>query len=268
MDNRKSIEIKLDALQRLIMNNTLSGILPLYIVTEYPKSGGSWLSQMLAEYLDVPFPRNTRPGFESSVMHGHMLYTPFMRNVVCLFRDGRDVMVSLYYHMLFENDKNSPIIIANTRRDLPFNDYEDIHGNLGEFIQYIHERQSSSVSPYKFTWGKFVKNWKDRNVVYVKYEDLISDCNTAVSKIISDLTGDNNIDVEKLNKIVNKYSFENQTKRKPGQENISSFIRNGKPGDWMEKFSVGSAKTFHRYYGEQMIQLGYINDKSWINELS
>ena len=84
METRLNIQIKIDALKRLFMVNTLSGVLPLYIVTEYPKSGGSWLSSMMSEYLEVPFPRNRRPNFTSSIMHGHMLYSPLMNNVTCL----------------------------------------------------------------------------------------------------------------------------------------------------------------------------------------
>jgi len=264
MEARSKISIKLDALQRLIMINTLSGVLPLYIVTEYPKSGGSWLSQMLAEYLEVPFPRNKRPKLESSVMHGHMLSTPFMKNVVCLFRDGRDVMVSLYYHLLFENDRNSTQMVKKARSDLLFDDYEDIHKNLSIFIEYIYTKESSSNSPYRFTWKEFVTDWHNKKAVFVKYEELIEDCHGAMSRVIHDLTT-KQIDVPRLEGIVAKYSFENQTKRKPGQENISSFIRKGMPGDWKQKFSVNAAETFHRYYGEQMIQLGYIENKSWIN---
>ena len=248
------------------MNNTLSGVLPLYIVTEYPKSGGSWLSQMLADYLDVPFPRNERPKLKSSLMHGHMLYTPFMKNVVCLYRDGRDVMVSLYYHLLFENDKNSPIMVRNARNNLSFDDYEDIHENLGEFIEYIYLKESKSMSPYRFTWGKFVENWSDKSAVFVKYEDLIDNCYESMEKTIYKLTG-NDIEPNKLKTIVSKYSFQNQTKRKPGEEDIKSFIRKGKPGDWKEKFSKEAAEIFHNYYGRQMIQLGYITSNSWINEL-
>ncbi len=66
MDRRRKLSIWAGAFQRLLMANTLSGILPLFIVTEYPKSGGSWVGQMLAEYLDFPFLSNKR-GLQSSL---------------------------------------------------------------------------------------------------------------------------------------------------------------------------------------------------------
>ncbi|MDH5388277.1 MAG: sulfotransferase domain-containing protein [Gammaproteobacteria bacterium] len=266
MDNRPHIIIKLEALQRLTMVNTLSSILPLYIVTEYPKSGGSWLCSMLAEYMGIPFPRNRRPNITSSIMHGHMSYSPLMKNVTCLYRDGRDVMVSLYYHMLFENDKNSSIVVARTRSDLDFSNFDDIRSNLSGFIEYVHSNEYKSLSPFKFTWGEFVRQWIDKDVQMVRYESLIEDCYGTMKSLLENLIN-SPIDEERLNAIIKKYSFENQTKRKPGQEDIKSFIRKGQPGDWKEKFTKKSAEVFSNYYGQEMIRLGYVVDNQWIDEL-
>lgn len=266
MDNRAHIIIRLEALQRLIMINTLSGVLPLYIVTEYPKSGGSWLSSMLSEYMDIPFPRNRRPNFTSSIMLGHMSYTPFMKNVTCLIRDGRDVMVSLYYYMLFENDKNSPILVSRTRKHLGFSDYNDIKSNLSTFIKYVHNRETKSISPYKFTWGQFIRDWNGKDVNLVTYENLIDDCYGTMKPLLEKITN-KPIDEDRLKKVIHKYSFANQTKRKPGEEDVKSFIRKGQPGDWKEKFTRESAKTFSSYFRDEMIQVGYIEDDSWIDTL-
>lgn len=266
MDTRTTTEIKLDALQRLIMNNTLSGTLPLYIVTEYPKSGGSWLSSMMAEYLEVPFPRNRRPDITSSIMHGHMLYSPLMSNITCLYRDGRDVVVSLYFHMLFQNDKNSPVVVKRTRSELAFNDFEDIRNNLSQFIEYIYTRENSSISPFKFTWDRFVRSWMDKNVNKVKYESLIDDCYGTMKTLLENITK-NHVNEDRLKEVIQKYSFENQTKRKPGEEDLKSFIRKGKPGDWKEKFTKQSACTFNKYYLNQMIDLDYVKDESWVESI-
>jgi len=266
MDTRPHILIKLEALQRLIMLNTLSGVLPLYIVTEYPKSGGSWLCSMLSEYMNIPFPRNRRPEITSSIMHGHISYSPFMKNVTCLYRDGRDVMVSLYYHMLFENDKNSSALVSRTRSDLDYLDVDDIKTNLSSFIDYIYANESKSISPFKFTWGKFVRDWIDKDVNAVKYESLIDDCYGTMKVLLENLTN-LPIDEERLKQIVHKYSFANQTNRKPGQEDIKSFIRKGQPGDWKEKFTKESAETFNGYYSSEMKKLGYAEDDSWVETL-
>lgn len=266
MEKRPHIIIKLEALQRLIMVNTLSGVLPLYIVTEYPKSGGSWLCSMLSEYMNIPFPRNRYPKITSSIMHGHMLHSPLKKNVSCLFRDGRDVMISLYYHMLFENDKNSPVLVSRTRSDLNFSNFDDIRANLSDFIEYVHANESKSRSPFKFTWGEFVRDWIDKDANMVKYESLIDDC-YGTMKILLESIMQKPVEEERLKAVVHKYSFENQTRRKPGEEDIKSFIRKGQPGDWKEKFTKSSARTFSALYSNEMLALGYIENDLWIDTL-
>lgn len=264
MDNRSNLSIKVDALQRLIMLNVASSRLPLYIVTEYPKSGGTWITQVLSECLGLPFPRNTRPKWESSMMHGHIKYTPMMSNVVAVFRDGRDCMVSWYFHTLFQNDKNSPILVEKTRKHLGFNDLDDVKHNLPTFIEYIFEKDKSSFSPYKFTWAQFVRDWIDRDCAKIKYEDMVANGVDEISRVCASL-GRSDISKDRIEDVVEKYTFSNQAKRKPGEENKNSFLRKGQPGDWKNKFSKSAAQTFDHYAGKELIALGYESNNSWID---
>ena len=270
LDNRSIFEIKVDALTRLFLQNTVSGILPIYIVTEYQKSGGSWVGQMLSEYMDIPFPRNCFPVFKKSVQHGHLLPKPTMNNVVCVFRDGRDAVVSSYFHMLFESDKNSPKLVAICRDSLQFENYSDVYENLPKFIEYLFTEHHSRTlwRQNQFTWSEFVDAWWQRgDVVKVKYEDLIADCMAVMTEVLNELTSEA-ICVERLNDVVDKFSFENQTKRKPGVENTKSFLRKGQSGDWKEKFSLESAQVFEHFAGKQLIALGYESDSRWVSSFS
>ena len=52
---------KLITAKRLLMAHCLSGLLPIYIVNEFPKSGGTWLCRMLASALGMPFEDNVDP---------------------------------------------------------------------------------------------------------------------------------------------------------------------------------------------------------------
>ena len=110
----------LNAVSRHFLVYFASSLFPLYVVTEYPKSGGTWVSQMLSEYFSVPFPRNTLPKLRSSVMHGCYLYFPTMSNVFVVMRDGRDVMVSYYYHSLFIQGRFNESLVEQTRKVLQF----------------------------------------------------------------------------------------------------------------------------------------------------
>lgn len=266
MDSRSVFEIKTDAFSRLVLHNTISSLLPVYIVTEYQKSGGSWVGQMLSEYLDIPFPRNRYPVLSKSVNHGHLLPKRTMKNVLCVFRDGRDTMVSSYYHMLFESDKNVKGLVAKCRADLGFEDYNNIKENLPVFIEYLFTRHHmrSLLRPNQFTWREFVDSWWGlENVVKVKYEDLITDCVSEMERVLKEITT-SDVCLDRLSEVVNKYSFENQSKRKAGVEDVNSFLRKGQPGDWKEKFNLAAAEAFNHFAGDQLISLGYELDSQWV----
>jgi len=255
----------MDAAKRYAMINTLSGVLPLYIVTEYPKSGGSWVSQMLAGYLELDFPRNRTPSIKSCVMHGHNLRTPLMNNVVCVYRDGRDVMTSAYFHRLFENEKNSPLMVAKTRREVGFTDYQDVKKNLPAFIEHQASIGRRSISPGKFTWGDFVDSWFDADVVSCRYEDVIANPFEEVGRVLQQLAGVQ-IDACRLAEVVARYSFSAQARRAPGEEDTRSFLRKGQPGDWREKFTREAAEVFNEHFGTHLQKLGYVSNDDWVGE--
>lgn len=265
-DNRSHMAIRIDALQRFVMINLLSGKLPIYLVTEYPKSGGSWVAQMLSEYLRLPFIRNRRPPIlapTACVFHGHYLYGKRLKNTLVVVRDGRDVMVSAYYHFLFHNDKNPPWTVEQFRKKLQFSDYDNITENLPLFIEYMFVVHSQGM--FRFSWTEFLQSWMQYGVLFIKYEDLLNGAEEALAKALVSLTGEDP-DYRKIQEIVQKYSFENLAKRKPGQENVGSFLRKGIAGDWKNKFSRRACEVFDKYGGEMLISLGYEKDNSWIKE--
>lgn len=266
MDNRSRWQIRGDALIRFAMANAVSGLLPLYIVTEYPKSGGTWIGQILAEYLFVPFPRNRLPRFGISVQHAHYLSNPLLQNVLCVFRDGRDAMVSFYFHMLFENDTSSPLVVNETRRALKFSDYDDVRENLPKFIEYLFDKQSRSLSPFQFTWSEFVRSWIGRDVAQVRYEMMVEDGVAEFSRALLTL-GEAKVDVQKVEASLDKFSFARQARRKPGSENKSSFLRRGVPGDWKNKFSREAATVFDQLAGPELLLLGYETDSNWVQSV-
>lgn len=258
------LKIKTEGAIRWGMVRILSGYLPLYIVTEYPKSGGSWVSQMLAGYLRVPFPRNQFPRFESCIMHGHYLYSPFLKNVFCVMRDGRDIMVSFYYHSLFKNERFNARLVQMTRKEVPFEDFDNIESNLSAFIEY---KFTCKKHP-RFTWSEFVNHWMDQEVAVIKYENLLQDPVKELGSAISKVTGDKPYE-KRLEEIVDRYSFKRAAKRDPGEEDKHSFLRKGIAGDWKNVFSKEAKALFNYYAGKELIRLGYEKDETWVhgNEL-
>ena len=249
--------------KRLVMAYGFSKSLPLYLVTEFPKSGGTWYSQMLAECLDLPFARNHNPPkFESCVMYGVSLYNRRLHNVSVVMRDGRDVMVSSYYHFLFHNNVNLPYAVEKKRRHLQFDDYDDIKTNMPRFIEYMFSEFAKSPS-FRCTWASFVDSWHNRDATIVKYEEMLADGTGTLCRAVSELTGQP-ADREKVASIVEAYSFKNLTGRQPGQIEKGNFIRKGVAGDWKNHFTRESRQAFNNFGGQQLIDLGYEASDDWV----
>ena len=114
-------------------------------------------------------------------------------------------------------------------------------------------------------WDTFNKSWLDKNVPLIRYEDLLLDAVSTLERALLQVTGQTP-DRNRLQLIVEKYKFENQTKRKRGVEDVNSFIRKGIAGDWKNKFTPEARRMFHKHAGDTLIALGYELDNSWVNE--
>jgi hypothetical protein len=239
----------------------MSGVLPLYVVNEFPKSGGTWVGQMLGRALGLPFPRNRLPVLQPSIMHGHYLNPWGMKNVVVAWRDGRDVMVSWYHQQLIAHEWNE-LQVRRSRRELLLEDYGDVHGNLPAFIEYAFTRPHSP----RFSWADFVRRWHGRkDAIHVRYEDLRRDTACELRRIVLGLTG-RQPSPEEATAIVEEFSFERQAGRRAGEEDKGSFLRKGVVGDWRARFSREAKEVFDRYAGDELILLGYERDRAWVNE--
>jgi hypothetical protein len=256
-----------NALVRGGVVHLLSGPLRLYVVNEYPKSGGTWVGQMLGRALGVPFPRNRLPAPRPSIMHGHYLNPLGMKNVVVPWRDGRDVMVSWYHQCLFPHELHNEHQVGRARRDLSFRDYDDVYQNLPTFIEWSFTRHRSrrySWSDQHFSWADFVNRWYPRReVTHVRYEDLRRNTAGELQRVVLELSG-RRLGSEEAISIAEEFSFERQAGRQPGEEDKRSFLRKGMVGDWRNYFNQEAREIFNRYAGSELILLGYERDSSWV----
>lgn len=214
---------------------------------------------MLSDALDIQFPRNAFPKLGNSIFHGHYLQANAGHKVI-VWRDGRDVMVSWYYHCLFENELDNKALVDRVAQDIRFSDRSDISTNLPEFMEYTFNRQKHP----NFHWAQFVRAWFGRRdgVVHTKYEVLRANTYDELNRIILELT-DRDVAVEHLLSVVQEHSFENKAKRQPGRLNENSFMRKGIVGDWKNSFTREAVDVFKNYAGDELIELGYEKDYSW-----
>ena len=172
-------------------------------------------------------------------------------------------MVSAFYYILNlkENANNTRAI--RYRKDLGFKDTEDIQSKLPKFIDYF--MQNYKVLGKTTNWQEHVKHHLAKPHIHiVKYEDLLKD---SAGELQSALQFLNRKPLGDLAAIAEEYTFENQSKRKPGQEKKTAFLRKGIAGDWKNNFTKEAAVLFDQYAGQQLIDLGYEKDRNWIDEL-
>lgn len=249
------------ALRKTYVRGYLSPFFDSYIITEYPKSGGTWLSQLLSTSLDISYPRNRLPVFDSSVIHGCFLNSGKKNKTIVLNRDGRDIMVSFYYHSLVKKPRVSDNEVDRITKDLDITDVSDIKSNLPRFIDYCFANRRY---PY-FTWTDFVNKWHNNpSVVHTSYEALNKDTVTELQKILTGLGAE--VPLKTIREVVDQFSFEKQTNRKKGQEDPGKFLRKGIVGDWKNSFTRESSRLFDQYAGDELILLGYEQDHSWTKE--
>lgn len=234
-----------------------SGCAPYYVVNEFPKSGGTWLAQMMSAALDVPFRRNQPIQLEESVTHGHFLSPSMLRNVVLVWRDPRDLLVSFYYHCYFVNEHNNKILVEMMKARLPFTDYQDIRKNLPEFIRFVSE---TPLSP-RFSWPKFASVWcGQKNVVSTSYEALRANTEEELRRIVGEVGGAQ-ITEYQASEIAEAFSFDRVKSGQPHNENGAemSFLREGALGGWKKHFTCDSESMLEACgYHEPMAQLGYL----------
>ncbi len=256
-----SAPMKLNMLQKEIMARGASRLFPVYLVNEFPKSGGTWLKYMLGDALDVPPWIKDKIVWQTCVLQGHWINPRGKCKTVILYRDARDVMVSYYYHCFFINEFHNQPLVNLMRKHFKFEDYNDIRSNLLSFMKDIYY---NPITP-NFRWLDFVNAWwGQENIVTTRYEDLRSDTTKELQRIVFSLTGKNLQDLD-AKRIADKFSIENMRKHQTmnsstvaNKQNAQiSFIRKGSVGGWQDIFDDEALFWFEEIHGDALTRLGY-----------
>jgi hypothetical protein len=103
-------------------------------------------------------------------------------------------------------------------------------------------------------------------VPVVRYEELLTDCHASLAQAVTTLLGEP-ADSDRVRNTVQRFTFARQSGRKPGSEDAASVVRKGVAGDWKNHFTRDAARVFDRYCGDALIELGYEQDRSWIDRI-
>lgn len=245
---------------------------PMWIGCGYPKSGTVWLCQLLSNYLGVPYPQNYAfPIAMQSVLHAHWRFHEGLPRTAYIYRDGRDVMVSLYFYNMraiteARHPRQAQRLRAKYERVLGRRfDPADIRRHLARFVD-VEMRKPSHVN---VSWPDHIRDWHGGNreqVSYVSYESLVTDTKQTLLDLVTSLT-DEPGDPERASLAVDRYDFARGAGREPGAEDRSSFMRKGVVGDWSNHFTREAGEVFDHHAGSALSHLGYIDRSRWFDAL-
>jgi hypothetical protein len=221
----------------------------LILVNEFPKSGGTWLCRMLRDLTDREFADNRLPFSTTGIVKQHSVTDYKINSRVIVWRDPRDVMVSLYFHCFFvhEDYPFNKVMVQRSRSRYQFDDYDDVKTNLPIFVR---DQFKNPLTP--FTWTQFATKWlNDPTAIGVRYEDLRSDTVAALTQLVSDLKIE---PVRTPDDVANSHDI---SKKKKSDGNGKSFVRRGKVSGFVDYLDAETTDFIETECGPLMEQLGY-----------
>lgn len=277
MGMASKIETQIDEMTRLIAAKTTKQIalrrgrsLGMYLGCGYPKSGTVWLCQLLSSALGLPHPRHYRlPIAMASVVHSHWRYDARLPPTAYIRRDGRDVMVSLYFHNVrILADPTKPRRADALRAEFarlygPGFDPYAVKENLPRFIEFV---TSAPRGTDGLAWHQHIEDWWDKpQVAALAYEELQTDPVATITRVMGGLGVEPSEHIATL--AVDRWSFANTAGRRPGEEDRQSFQRKGVSGDWINHFSREAGEVLDAVAGATLVALGYASDRDWYRQL-
>lgn len=236
--------------------------LGLVHVIEYPKCGGSWVRNMLADYTSTERFLDDRLVRRGDVVQVHRLPKTWYRRPVVVSRDPRDMYVSFYHHETRYGSRERNLAITRHFQPDPSRPLRE------DFAAYLEAKLRYVTHP-PFSLAEFVRAWRGRPAaVWVRYEDCLANGEAALTRVVQALGLP--LDAGRVRHAVEINRFENATRargkeRKPGDADPSAFERKGVAGDWRNHFDRRSCELLERYEGESLRALGYERDACWID---
>jgi hypothetical protein len=224
-------------------------------IVAYPKSGITWLQNMVAAAIFGLDPEHTpdalvqdlvpdvhyKPFYKRyrtpTFFKTHHLPRPDYRRVVYLLRDGRDAMVSYWHHLQ---------ALSGRRIDLA--------------------AMLSAGELFPCPWHDHVEQWTanphDADMITIRYEDLKADPVTALVRLC-DFAGESR-DRSVLASVAEKCSFEAMRAREqrlgwdnPDWPKDRPFVRRGIAGSYKDEMPAETLALFLAEAGETLRKVGY-----------
>ncbi len=241
----------------------LGGPLRICHVIEFPKCGGSWISNLIRSYVGSSFNDGYRLIGPDEVIQKHIRHRPGLARVVVVVRDPRDMYVSAYYHETSFVDREKSLPIERYYRRNPERPTAE------DFAEYLEAKLLHVTHP-RFFYSQFLDSWLGRpGVCLVRYEDFLEDAEAQLIRVVRFLG--RSVELDRIRSSVSENSFESTTRRLYGTQRATGtadntrFVRKGIVGDWKNHFNAKSCELIEKLDGSSLRRLGYEPDRSWVD---
>ena len=154
--------------------------------------------------------------------------------VLLVLRDPRDVLTSMYFTVLYNHPIGRKEVIDKRKEFEKF--------TIDEFVL-------DQAYEFKKKYGAYSKYLLNRsNVLFLKYEDMITDFPAWLSRLSDFLEVDN---PDYIDNLIKKTSF------KVKKEDKNSFIRNIQSGDHKNKLQPETIGKLNEIFKDDLIEMGY-----------
>lgn len=249
---------------------------PIYVIG-FPKSGNTWLARLLASATcseieatnaidNADNSRDLNGVYIIRKRHDSMkTFRPDGERVVYIVRDVRDVLVSaFFFNNKFFKEEHVKIQthITGVKRGLFriffWNQIRRMSkswcGNeLSVILNWLAGRKNVIGN-----WSDHVESWiAEKNVIVVRYEDLLSDAPGEMKKILSFFRI--HVAESELQAAIASQSFKEKKKQfvNAGDSINVKFMRSGQAGQWRDYLSKGMLDSIERRHARVMIKCGY-----------
>ncbi len=237
------------------------------IVTGYPKSGTTWASRLIAELAACPLQGDW--GFEHiealyeegkyrdspyDCYKTHYTYdTIFSKSpkevykIIHIIRDPRDVVISGSHYFTFTNLLQKGMKKIGLSLDSASFFSVSQKKKKEKMIQAVLHGDSKVNHWLSLSWKEHTEAFKDKEVLTITYEDLLTNPQEECAKIAAYLQLD--IDISYIDQCIQKQSFEKKKKEMPHTKDVhfKKLLRQGKQGYWKEEFTSKEKSIFKEY---------------------
>lgn len=253
------------------------------IVSGYPKSGTTWATRLVAQLLDCPVKGFWGKDVYSIVSEGesrdslfccyqsHHFYDELsdqngneVHKIIYVIRDPRDIVVSGMYHFNFYPRIIEKMVLEHKVENSFFGRVIKMIGRkLVTKSQKINKMLETIKygTPYilwcNYPWKEHVLSYLDKDVLVIKYEDLLNHSlkeSKRILEFVSYQKNDNQIltDIQSQSFFTRKQEFE-----LTGNKIKSTHLRKGKVGEWKYNLSKKQIRDIDYHMGELVQKLGY-----------